>query len=71
MKDEEIGLEIEQVETLFGVKVVAKDLHKDDDLDSSNNAGPRRKKAVILLSANRSQTIGVLLSHLKIPSFAL
>ena len=28
MKDEEIGLEIEQVETLFGVKVVAKDLHK-------------------------------------------
>eukprot|EP00960_Hanusia_phi_P016471 485427-Hanusia_phi.AAC.1 len=76
MKDEDIALELEQVETLFGVKVIAKDVQKvlsvtsqllEDDLDPSNNAGPRRKKAVILLSANRSQTIGVLLSHLKIP----
>jgi len=29
--------------------------------------GPRKKRVVILLSANRSQTIGVLLSHLKMP----
>ena len=34
---------------------------------STLQGGPRKKRVVILLSANRSQTIGVLLSHLKMP----
>jgi hypothetical protein len=41
----------------------------DDTLDGETEGlgGKRKKKLVILLSANRSQTIGVLLSHLKMP----
>jgi len=35
-------------------------------LTRAARTGQRKKRVVILLSANRSQTIGVLLSHLKV-----
>ena len=44
--------------------MLEKHLEGQDDLVGPN--GQRKKRVVILLSANRSQTIGVLLSHLKV-----
>ena len=80
MKDDEVDIDKDEIEILFAMKESGKPGVKDpsgageggDDLVGPN--GQRKKRVVILLSANRSQTIGVLLSHLKvsapIPTFS-
>jgi hypothetical protein len=72
MKDDEVDIDKDEIEILFAMKESGKPGVKDpsgageggDDLVGPN--GQRKKRVVILLSANRSQTIGVLLSHLKV-----
>jgi hypothetical protein len=74
MKDDEVDIDKDEIELLFAMKESGKAGVKDpsgagevgDDLVGPN--GQRKKRVVILLSANRSQTIGVLLSHLKVVS---
>ena len=69
MQDDQVQLRREEIENLFEAKVSAKNLDKGDkdggDELETLSFGPRKKRVVVLLSANRSQTIGVLLSHLK------
>jgi len=72
MKDEEVKIDKDELENLFAAKTLAKEATTDeaqegDDAALGQPGGLRKKRVVILLSANRSQTIGVLLSHLKIP----
>ena len=69
MRDEEVRLDKDEIEGLFAAKVAAaKKKEEEDDVEGEGVPGvPRKKRLVILLSARRSQTIGVLLSHLKIP----
>jgi len=71
-RDEEVKLDTEEIEELFATKAVkaigGEGANRGEgEEDDAVGTGPRKKKVVILLSANRSQTIGVLLSHLKIP----
>jgi hypothetical protein len=71
MEDESVMIRKEEIEQLFEAKVsAAKGSEKGekgaDDEHTTLSFGPRKKRVVVLLSANRSQTIGVLLSHLKI-----
>jgi hypothetical protein len=71
MQDETVKIRREEIEDLFEVKVSSKSVEKGEKDTEGEQAGisfgPRKKRVVVLLSANRSQTIGVLLSHLKIP----
>ena len=69
MRDEEVRLDKDEIEGLFAAKVAAaKKKEEEEDVEGEGVPGaPRKKRLVILLSARRSQTIGVLLSHLKIP----
>ena len=65
-------MDTEEIEELFATKAVkaigGEGANRGEgEEDDAVGTGPRKKKVVILLSANRSQTIGVLLSHLKIP----
>lgn len=70
IKDEEVPLPLDEIEEIFAAKQV-KDIKKAaeeaEEEGEEGEGGTRKKKVVILLSANRSQTIGVLLSHLKMP----
>ena len=75
MKDEEVDIDKDELEKLFAMRETGKGgldkkdpsgADEGDDLVGPN--GQRKKRVVILLSANRSQTIGVLLSHLKVNS---
>ncbi len=73
----QVKLAKDELEALFEAKVFAKGADKDgegadgeadDGTGGGPGGGPRKKRVVVLLSANRSQTIGVLLSHLKAPA---
>ena len=71
MKDEQVDIDKDEIERMFAMKESGKAVGpKESAGDGDDVVGPngqRKKRVVILLSANRSQTIGVLLSHLKVP----
>ena len=66
MKDDQVQLRRQEMEQLCEAKISAKNLNKGDkeggDELETVSFGPRRKRCVMLLSANRSQTIAVLLN---------
>ena len=71
MQDESVNIDKNEIEALFAMKEsgkiaikAGKETNEDEEVGPN---GQRKKRVVILLSANRSQTIGVLLSHLKVP----